>query len=94
MHWKSRKSVLSEAVEDWSARGLLRAEDAHALQTDIAERGDDWDFRALVIAFGVICLVLAAISFVAANWDAIPRPGKLGLVAGHGGRRRRFARCG
>lgn len=73
---------MSEAVDDWSARGLLRAEDAHALQTDIAERGDDWDFRALVIAFGVICLVLAAISFVAANWDAIPRPGKLGLIGG------------
>lgn len=82
MHWKNRKTLLSEAVEDWTARGLLRRGEAQALQSDIAAQGSDWDFRALIIAFGVICLGLAAITFVAANWNGIPRPGKLGLVAG------------
>lgn len=82
MHWKSRKSLLTEAVEDWATRGLLRPDDARRLQTDIAAQGSGLDFRALVIAFGVICLVLAALTFVAANWDAIPRPGKLGLIGG------------
>jgi uncharacterized membrane protein len=82
MHWKSRKTVLSEAVEDWAARGLLRPDTARALDADIAARSGGWDFRALIIAFGVICLGFAAITFVAANWEEIPRLGKLAMIGG------------
>ena len=82
MQWKSRKSTLSEAVDDWAGRGLLPGPTARRLQADIQTQGDGWDFRALIIAFGVICIGLAAITFVAANWDQIPRPARLGMIGG------------
>ncbi len=82
MQWKSRHTTLSEAVDDWAARGLLPDATAQALHADIDAQGGGWDFRALIVAFGVFCIGLAAITFVAANWYQIPRPARLGLIGG------------
>ncbi|MCM2563502.1 DUF2157 domain-containing protein [Lutimaribacter sp. EGI FJ00015] len=82
MQWKSRAATLSEAVNDWAARGLLPDDTAQTLHTDIAARSHGWDFRTLLVIFGVLCLGLAAITFVAANWPDIPRPARLALIGG------------
>lgn len=80
MQWRSRQSVLTSAVSDWAARGLLSEKDAVLLNEDIEQSGTHRSFQALLIVFGVLCIGLAALSMVAANWQDIPRPVRFLMV--------------
>lgn len=79
MHWKSRRNLLDEALTDWEARGLLPLETAHALRTDIGP-AKSRDFNRTVIWAGTICLGLAVLTFVGANWEEMPSALRLALV--------------
>lgn len=79
MHWKSRRSLLEEALTDWEARGLLPSETAHALRSDLGPTAPR-DFSRTVIWAGTICLGLAVLTFVGASWEEMPRLLRLILV--------------
>ena len=81
MHWKSRRNLLDEALTDWEARGLLPPETAHALRTDLGP-AKPRDFNRTVIWAGTICLGLAVLTFVGANWEEMPRALRLALLLG------------
>ena len=74
------KPLLRARIDDWQARGLLEAETAERLQADLEARRAGGGFRRFVILAGILCLAFAAISFVAANWEAMPRPARLALI--------------
>ena len=78
--FKSRHTLLSEAIADWQARGLLADQAAQSLKEDISVTKSGFGFAQFVILAGVLCLILAALSFVAANWDDFPRLLRVGLI--------------
>ena len=80
MQLKSRDAILREAIEDWTARGLLPLDAAARLQDDLGPRRDGWGFQALVIVLGALCLGFAAMTFVAANWDEMTRLARVALI--------------
>lgn len=80
MHLKSRTAILSQAVDDWSARGLIGDDTAAQLRADLDKGQRGWGFQALVIVLGALCLGFAAMTFVAANWDDMPRLGRVTLI--------------
>jgi uncharacterized membrane protein len=79
MFWNSRRNLVEEALTDWEARGLLPSETANALRTDLGP-AKPRDFSRTVIWAGTICLGLAVLTFVGANWSEMPRALRLLLV--------------
>lgn len=82
MQLKSRAAVLSQAIDDWAARGLISDDTAAQLRADVGSGSRSWSFQALIIVLGVLCLCFAAMTFVAANWEEIPRLGRVALIFG------------
>ncbi len=70
---------LQEDLDRWVAKGLIAADQRGAILDDIeADRGrptTDW-----LVLLGAILIGAGAISFVAANWDGIPRGARLALL--------------
>lgn len=80
MHIKSRKAVVSDALEDWRSRGLLDPDTAARLSADLDQGRRRYGFNAFIITAGVVCLCFAALSFVAANWDQMSRLTRFALI--------------
>jgi uncharacterized membrane protein len=78
--WASYKKRLARDLERWRANGWV-SEDAHAaILADVAVSGRAF---SLPSALGILASVLfgfAAISFVAAHWEDMPRLGRLALL--------------
>jgi len=68
----------------WVENGWVSAEAAARIRGDVAAGtgADRFRLPALLGGIGAICLALAVVAFVAANWEAIPRPAKLAGIAG------------
>jgi len=66
-------SRTARQVEDWKARGLIDAPTARALLDDIGAAGAGRSFASVAVWLGITCLAFGAMTFVAANWDAMPR---------------------
>lgn len=79
---KGKAAILREAIEDWKARGLLDAPVAERLEADVAARQGGLGFSHLLVVLAVICLGLAALTFVAANWEEMPRLARMGVLVG------------
>ncbi|MGR3503090.1 DUF2157 domain-containing protein [Pseudaestuariivita sp.] len=82
MRWLASRKALHAAVDDWEARGVLPRDAAGRLREDLGAPPARRGFGAFVVLAGVACLVLGALRFVAANWDAMPRLVRLGLLVG------------
>ncbi|MFW5661997.1 MAG: DUF2157 domain-containing protein, partial [Oceanicaulis sp.] len=67
-------------LDRWIANGLVPAENRTAILADIAPARAGWSASGAVALLGAVLLAFAAISFVAANWDAIPRLGRFALI--------------
>ena len=78
----SRKQILSDAVADWAERGLIDDQTRSDLEQDIGAPKKGLTFTAFVILAGIVCLGFGAISFVAANWDEIPRIARVFVIFG------------
>ncbi len=72
---------LEKDLARWRAEGWVDAAGAEAILADVRASDEGglqlWDVLAIL---GAALICLAASAFVAANWAAIPRPVKLGLL--------------
>ena len=71
---------LTADLDRWIARGLVAADNRTAILEDIAPRTPGWTASGAAAILGVVLLAFAAISFIAANWDAIPRLGRFAFI--------------
>jgi uncharacterized membrane protein len=77
----SYKARLARDVDDWIAAGLVPAENRQAILDRVSD-GRRIDASAALAVIGALLLGAAAIAFVAANWGAIPRFPRFGLILG------------
>jgi uncharacterized membrane protein len=78
--WKSYKKRLTHDLDRWQSNGWVSEQSRVAILDDLAKSGRD---IGLASALGILASVLfgfAAISFVAAHWQDVPRLGRLGLL--------------
>ena len=69
-------------IRDWQARGIIDERLAHALEADLEEQKASRSFSSVAIILGIICLCFGAITFVAANWEDMPRLARLVILVG------------
>ena len=79
---------LERDLKRWHEKGWVTGEGYEAIQAELA-REPKLSASAALAAIGAILLGFAAISFVAANWNAIPRI-VLGRNPVEGGKRELF----
>jgi len=80
MAFWNTQTTLANAITDWQARGIVDGETADILRKDAQARKRNIPFRNILILLAVICLGFAAMTFVAANWDDMPRIQRVGLI--------------
>ena len=66
-------SRTAQRIEDWRERGLIDAATAQILTDDLATGHKTRSFSSIAVWLGIICLAFGAMTFVAANWDQMPR---------------------
>ncbi|WP_029059965.1 DUF2157 domain-containing protein [Stappia stellulata] len=66
----------------WVRAGWIAPEGAAQIRRDVGADGEGrFRLPLLLAGIGAICIALALVAFVAANWEAIPRAVKLGGIA-------------
>ena len=70
MHYKSR---LTRDLDRWIERGWVDADHRESILGDIPAPAQRWSVMGALAILGAILLAMSALSFVAANWDAMPR---------------------
>lgn len=80
MQLRNKQATLRDAIGDWHGRGLIDAATAQRLENDLGTEQGGVGFRGFVILAGVISLCFGVMTFVAANWEEIPRIARLGVV--------------
>lgn len=78
--WASYKKRLKHDLDRWHSNGWVSEVNRAAILADVAKSGRE---LGLASALGILASVLfgfAAISFVAAHWQDVPRLGRLGLL--------------
>ena len=70
MHYKSR---LARDLDRWIERGWVDAGHRETILGDVPEPAQRWSVMGALAILGAILLAMSALSFVAANWDAMPR---------------------
>lgn len=74
---------LRKELPRWSERGWISAENQAAILKDVSERFGSAKRTPLALAIlGALLFGAGAITFVAANWDVIPKLGKLSVLFG------------
>ena len=68
-------------VARWSEQGLITDEAAAAIRADLASRRSGYGLPHIFALLGAILLVLSVLTFVAANWDEIPRLARVAMLA-------------
>lgn len=80
--WSYRKR-LERDLARWRSNGWLSAEGEARIRADVASRATGVGLAAALGIVASVLLALAALSFVAAHWDDLPRLARLGmLIAG------------
>jgi uncharacterized membrane protein len=64
---------LKRDSERWIEKGLISSSTADEILTDAHAQKSGYSFSSVVIILGVISLCFAAMTFVAANWDEMPK---------------------
>ncbi len=71
---------LSADIVRWESQGRLSAPAASELRTALGPPPRGWSAAGLMAVIGALLLAGALISFVAANWNGVPRLARLGLL--------------
>ena len=77
----SYRARLTKDLDEWIAAGLVPAANRGAILERVSD-GRRIDASAALAVIGALLLGAAAIAFVAANWGAIPRLPRFGLIVG------------
>jgi len=76
MGWRetmSYQSRLRRDLDRWQSEGWVSADGKSAILDDIASQPGGWTPVGALAILGSVLIALSAISFVGANWDAIPK---------------------
>ena len=76
----SYRKRLDADLTRWVGAGYLDAQAASAIRHDVAREHGGFRLPALLGLFGGLLIAASVAAFVAANWEAIPRLTKLGLI--------------
>ncbi|MBL4891937.1 MAG: DUF2157 domain-containing protein [Rhizobiaceae bacterium] len=66
-------SRLKNDSKRWIENGLIDEATAGAILADVESQKRGYSFTTIIIMLGVVCLCFAAMTFVAANWDEMPK---------------------
>lgn len=77
--WVARRR-LSEDIERWRLEGWVTPEGEANIRQDLLERRHGPGLPAVLAILGVVLLGFAAMSFVAANWQDMPRVVRLAII--------------
>lgn len=77
--WIARRR-LAEDLERWRLEGWVSAEGEAHIRHDLLERRHGPGLPAVLAILGVVLLGFAAMSFVAANWQDMPRLVRLAII--------------
>ncbi|MFN0264186.1 DUF2157 domain-containing protein [Tepidamorphus sp. 3E244] len=69
-------------VERWAANGWVSGEGLAAIRQDLAARRSRFGLPHIFVFLGAVLLAASVLTFVAANWEEIPRTVRLFLLAG------------
>jgi uncharacterized membrane protein len=69
----SYQSRIRKDLERWIEAGWVDAGQRDAILGDVASSGRAWNAAGALSILGAVLLAMSAISFVAANWDAMPK---------------------
>lgn len=69
----SYQSRLRRDLDRWQSEGWVSADGKSAILDDIASQPGGWTPVGALAILGSVLIALSAISFVGANWDAIPK---------------------
>ena len=71
---------LSKQIDRWQAQGLFDKETANRLHADVRTNSNGYGVGGVLAVLGALLLGAALILFIAANWETIPRIGRVGLI--------------
>ena len=64
----------------WVEKGLVDEATAGRLLDESRSQTRGYSFTSIVVLLGVVCLCFAAMTFVAANWEEMPKLVRVGLI--------------
>ena len=64
----------------WVEKGLVDEATAERLLDESRSQTRGYSFTSIVVLLGVVCLCFAAMTFVAANWEDMPKLVRVGLI--------------
>jgi uncharacterized membrane protein len=67
------RARLARDLEGWISAGWVEASHRQAILDDVAARPARWNPAGALAILGAALLAMSALSFVGANWDAMPR---------------------
>lgn len=76
-----QRRIVQREIDDWLQRGLIDRSIADRLHADVRTRAGGVRVVETLVVMSAILFAAAILIFVAANWDAIPRLVRCGLLA-------------
>ncbi len=76
------KSRLARDLKRWRDNGIVDADTARAIETDIAAHGRSASLPTIMAILGAALLCFAAMTFVAANWQELSKLTRLCILFG------------
>lgn len=67
-------------IDRWAQKGLIDQSQHRAILAELDAQGGGFGLGGVLAVLGALLLGAAVITLIAANWDAIPRLGRVGIV--------------
>lgn len=71
---------LDRDLKRWREKGIISADAESAIRADADARGGGFSLAPALAILGAVLLCFAAMTFVAANWQAMPKLARLGIL--------------
>lgn len=78
--WAPYKKRLARDLDRWEANGWVSKDGRTAILSDVASSGRDFSLASALAILASVLFGFAAISFVAAHWEEMPRLARLALL--------------
>jgi len=73
-------SRVTKDLDRWISRGWVDADQRPHILDDLGTRSRGWTAAGALAILGAVLLAMSALTFVAANWDAMPRLIRFGVL--------------